>query len=324
LIALTYIDQIIENVNLVTAKCGPILLYGENIDTGSRIGGLARGLTVNPAGRIQNVGNCELTHCGVGLGMLLDGGQAVLFVKQLDFMLLGLDQICNTFNFIRAYLPKKDWGSFTIFSIICDQGYQGPQSSLNGAGDFASLANLPVYCLNTVEESSRIIQGNLASPGFRIICLSQRLLGQPALQLTAEWASADNSLFRYKSGSDATIVSFNFALRDTLDIHTKLSDVDLHCDVFHMNFIPATDLEPILESCRRTGKLILVDDSKTVTKFGDMVVANICSIGITVKLLTYNRRGCTDYEYGANEDRMLIDAEKAVAFVKRPRESHQF
>lgn len=324
MIAPTYIDKIIEDVNLITAKCGPILLFGENIDTGSRIGGLARGLTVNPAGRIQNVGNCELTHCGVGLGMLLDGGQAVLFVKQLDFMLLGLDQICNTFNFIRAYLSKELWGSFTIFAIICDQGYQGPQSSLNGASDFASLANLPVYCLNTAEESSRIVYGNFASPGFRIICLSQRLLGQPVLLHTAEWVSADNSLFRYKSGSDATIVSFNFALGDTLDLHAKLSKEDLHCDVFHMNYIPETDLEPILESCRRTGKLIVVDDSKTVTKFGDMVVTNICSIGITVKLLIYNRRGCTDDEYGANEDRMIIDAEKAVAFVKRPRESHQF
>ena len=115
----SYINQIIEQVNFVTEKCGAILLFGENIDTGSRIAGLARGLKVNPAGSIQNVGNCELTHCGVGLGMLLDGGQSVLFAKQLDFMLLGLDQICNTFNYIRAYCPRETWGSFTIFVIVC-------------------------------------------------------------------------------------------------------------------------------------------------------------------------------------------------------------
>jgi hypothetical protein len=33
---ITYIKQIIDQVNGVTADCGPILLYGENIDTGSR------------------------------------------------------------------------------------------------------------------------------------------------------------------------------------------------------------------------------------------------------------------------------------------------
>ena len=53
----TYIGQILEQVNRVTENCGPILLYGENIDTGSRIGGLARGLKVNPEGQILNVGN---------------------------------------------------------------------------------------------------------------------------------------------------------------------------------------------------------------------------------------------------------------------------
>ena len=30
--------------------------------------------------------------------MMLDGGNAVLFMKQLDFLLLGLDQLVNTFN----------------------------------------------------------------------------------------------------------------------------------------------------------------------------------------------------------------------------------
>ena len=123
---LTYITHIVKEVNKVTERCGAIFLYGENIDYGSRLSGLARGLTVNPAGRIQNVGNCELTHVGVGLGILLDGGQAALFGKQLDFMLLGLEQACDTFNFIRAYRPQDTWGSFTIFVIVCDQGYQGP------------------------------------------------------------------------------------------------------------------------------------------------------------------------------------------------------
>src|SRR5688572_19494537 len=129
----SYINQIISCVNGVTTICGPVLLYGENIDTGSRISGLARGLKVNPGGRILNVGDCELTHCGVGFGIMLDGGNAVLFMKQLDFLLLGIDQVVNTYNFIRAYRPTVTLGSFTIFLIVCDQGLQGPQSSLNSA-----------------------------------------------------------------------------------------------------------------------------------------------------------------------------------------------
>lgn len=310
----SYINQIIEQVNFVTDKCGAILLFGENIDTGSRIAGLARGLKVNPAGSIQNVGNCELTHCGVGLGMLLDGGQSVLFAKQLDFMLLGLDQICNTFNYIRAYCPRETWGSFTIFVIVCDQGYQGPQSSLNSAGDFASIANIPVYCLNAADDVKLIVGDHFASPGFRVICLSQRLFGASALQAPAEWAADDGCLFRYKSGNDATIISFNFSLRDTLDMDAKLRDAGVDSDVFHVNFIPSMDMTPILESCKRSGKLIVVDDSKTVTKFSDAIVAELCLHGIPVKLLPMNRRGCSNDSYGANEDRFIPDFDRALEF----------
>ena len=313
---LNYNNHIIEQVNVVTEKCGSILLFGENIDTGSRIGGLARGLKVNKSGRIQNVGNCELMHCGVGLGMMLDGGQAALFVKQLDFMLLGIDQMCNTFNFIRAYRSRNTWGSFTIFTIVCDQGYQGPQSSLNGASDFASLANIPVYCLNGTDDASQVVQNHFASPGFRMMCLSQRLFGAPILDIAAEWSANDNSIFRYKSGSDITIVSLNFSLRDALSVDTQLNAAGVRNDVFHVNFLPGMNMEPLVESCAKTGKLIVVDDSKSVTKFSDVLVADLCMRGVTIKLLSFNRRGCSDNGYGANDDQFVPDLDKALAFSR--------
>lgn len=311
----SYIAHIVAQVNEVTARCGPVLLYGENINYGSRIGGLARGLTVNPEGCIQNVGNCELTHVGLGLGMVLDGGQAVLFGKQLDFILLGLEQACNTFNFIRAYRSRSTWGSFTIFVVVCDQGYQGPQSSLNSAGDFASLANIPAYCLNAAADVEKVIQRHFVSPGFRLIVLSQKLFGAPALELAAEWAAADESMFQYKSGNAATLVSFNFALRDVLDVDERFRASGIDSDVFHVNFVPGMSFTPIVESCARTGKLVLIDDSKTVTKFGDALVTELASTSPGVRILSICRRGCPDDRYGANDDRLLIDYERAFEFV---------
>jgi len=314
---LTYITHIVKEVNKVTERCGAIFLYGENIDYGSRLSGLARGLTVNPAGRIQNVGNCELTHVGVGLGILLDGGQAALFGKQLDFMLLGLEQACDTFNFIRAYRPQDTRGSFTIFVIVCDQGYQGPQSSFNGAGDFASLINIPVYCLNGADDAARVVDRHFASPGFRIICLSQRQFGAPTLQTQVEWYSEDDSLFRYRSGDDATIVSLNFSLRDALEMDDRLIDSGVQSDMFHMNFVPGADLTAVLESCRRTRRLVLIDDSKTVTKFGDILIAELGHSTVRTEVLFFCRRGCPDEDYGANEDRLTPDFERALKFIRQ-------
>ncbi len=311
----TYIGQIIEQVNQVTENCGPVLLYGENIDTGSRIGGLARGLKVNPTGRILNVGNCELTHIGVGFGMMMDGGNAAVFMKQLDFLLLGLDQVVNTFNYIRAFPPQDGFGSFTIFPIVCDQGYQGPQSSINAASDFASIANINVFCLNGSEDASVIIRGQFVSPGFRVVCTSQRLFSAPALELQVETHSSDNAIFKYRSGNDVTLVCYNFSLRDGADLAEHLSSAGVQSDLFHVNFVPDMDISLLSESCARTSKIVLIDDSKSVNKFGDMLVRELQSGAHEFSVLSFGRRGCSAEGYGVVEDRFVPDYEAVRDFI---------
>lgn len=313
----TYIGQIIESVNAVTEHCGPVLLYGENIDTGSRIAGLARGLKVNPAGRILNVGNCELTHMGVGFGMMLDGGKAAVFMKQLDFLLLGIDHVVNTFNFIRTVHPMNEMGSFTIFPIVCDQGYQGPQSSLNAPGDLASLANVNVFCLNGAEDAAQVIRDQFVHPGFRLVCTSQRLFGAPSLDLPIESRAADNSIFKYRSGHDLTVACYNFSLRDGLAMADSLSAAGLESDLFHVNYVPGMDTALIAQSCARTGVLVVLDDSKSVAKFGDALITDVRSRQAGLAALVLGRRGCDPAGYGVVEDRFLPDADAVAAFVRQ-------
>lgn len=313
----SYIAQIIGQINQVTKSCGPVLLYGENINTGSRIGGLARGLEVNPEGLILNVGNCELTHIGVGFGMMMSGGNAAVFMKQLDFLLLGLDQIVNTFNYIRAFPPQGGFGSFTIFPIVCDQGYQGPQSSINASSDFASIANIDVFCLNGSADASIVIQEQFVSPGFRVICTSQRLFDTPAFDLQLEAYSSDNAVFKYRAGNDVTLICYNFSLRDGVDLAEHLSGAGVQSDLFHVNFVPGMDISLLTESCARTSKIVLIDDSKSVTKFGDILVREFQSRALEFTALSLGRRGCSAEGYGVAEDRFVLDYEAVRAFVGR-------
>ena len=312
----TYIGQIIESVNAVTENCGPVLLFGANIDTGSKISGLARGLKVNSEGRILNVGNCELTHIGVGLGMMLDGGKAVVFMKQLDFLLLGVDQMVNTFTLIRSFHRPEELGSFTVFVIVCDQGYQGVQSSLNAAGDLASLANVDVFCLNTADDAAHVVGDKFVAPGFRVVCVSQRLFGAPTLDLPVEWRAPDNSAFKFRSGSNITMVCFGFSLRDGVALAERLSQAGVESDVFHVNYVPGMDMSTVFDSCVRTGRIALIDDTKSVVKFGDMLVSTLSARGLDVGVLSLGRRGCTSEEYGVAEDRFVPDYDAVLEFAR--------
>lgn len=311
----TYIKHITDQINLVTEGCGPILLFGENINLGSCLSGLARGLKVNPAGKILNVGNCELTHIGVGLGIMADGGKSVLFMKQLDFLLLGIDQIVNTFNYLRAFLPEGSLGSFTIYVIVCDQGYQGPQSSFNAAGDIASLANVDVFCLNGSDDSSEVIRGQFAKPGFRVVCVSQRLFPTLVLDLPIVARSPGWAIFQYSFGKDVTLVCYNFTLHEGLSLTTELRELGFEAELFHVNYVPDMDVSLIRESCAKTKNLVLIDDSKSVIKFGDKLSSELREQGVRFSCLSLLRRGCKNQDYGVAEDRFIPDVDAVRDFL---------
>ena len=105
-----------------------LVLYGQNIDAGSCLSGLTRGLSSFNDGLTINTPNSENSLVGVGYGLMLNDVSSIFFMKQMDFLLLGIDQLVNTYNLIRQTKPSA---SFTIFPVTVDSGYEGPQSSLN-------------------------------------------------------------------------------------------------------------------------------------------------------------------------------------------------
>ena len=128
--------------------------------------------------------------------------------------------------------------------------------------------------------------------------------------------TTDNSMFRYRSGDDVTIACYNFALREGLRLADQLSTVGIKSDLFHVNFVPGIGLEPLIDSCTRTGALVLLDDSKTVTKFGDGLVTGLHARDVKPAVLSLSRRGCQETEYGVAEDQFTIEDRSVLDFLE--------
>jgi DNA (cytosine-5)-methyltransferase 3A len=54
--------------------------------------------------RFINSTNAENSLGGFGFGLMINGASSVFFMKQLDFLLLGIDQLVNTYNIITNYI----------------------------------------------------------------------------------------------------------------------------------------------------------------------------------------------------------------------------
>ena len=297
-----YLETINRLLIEEAARHPHLLQFGENIAQGSRLCGLARHLT----GRLVTAANCENTHVGVGLGMMMEGGQALLVVKQLDFLLLGVDQMINTMNLVRASRERHTLGSFTILTIVCDQGWQGPQSSFNDFAGLCALARLDGYHLTGLADAQRILKRQLVAPGFRLIAVSQRQFGHECLELPMVHASDDDSEHQYSDGPDATIVSLGFTMPETLELMARCRADSQRSAVFHLNPVQSQAWPRMLSSAARTRRLIVLDDSKGGLSLAHKVATTVQRSAPDCHVSLHTREHACDWT--VNEDRFEVPA----------------
>lgn len=256
-----YIEFVNQLIKEEVSNHENLVLFGQNISAGSCLGGLTRGISVPDGGKIINSTNSENSLCGFGFGLMINDVSSVFFMKQLDFLLLGIDHLVNTYNIIRNHTHNS---SFTIFPIVVDNGYQGPQSSLNNFADFCSIARIKGYTITNKIDAEKIIRSQLVSPGFRILTVSQRLFKEEIIDpKKLIYVNSENDVFQYSEGNDATIVCFNFSFPYGQNIVEEMTKINLTCSLFNINSPTPANWEKIIDDVTKTKKLIVIDDSKS-------------------------------------------------------------
>ena len=240
-------------------KFDKFVLYGQNVSTGSCLGGLTRGLGGGNGCSVFNVPNTENALVGMGFGLMLSGTSSAFFMKQQDFLLLGIDQLTNTNNFVRQQAPTA---SFTIVNITMDSGYEGIQSSLNNLAEFCAIANCKGYTLSSKQDAEVVIEQCFAKPGFRIISVSQRLFGTEILDFQTEIAVHDDLIMGYQQGETVTIACSNFSLPQGKQLCDQFNQLGLDASLYGITAAHPCRYKPIVDDAKKTGRLVIIDDSK--------------------------------------------------------------
>jgi len=307
-----YVDHINTQLRAEIADQDQIVCFGQNITAGSCLSGLTRSLPNSSRQRAINMPNCENALVAFGFGLMMQGVNSIYFVKQLDFLLLTCDQFVNTFNMVRLRPPRA---SFTIVATIVDSGYEGPQSRFNKLTELCSLADVPGYSIANGPDANFVIQRHLVAPGFRIICASQRLFGSEiAVNQASEDVSGNAEITCHGQGKDATIVSFNLSYPQANSLRKELAVNQIRTSLYSVPAVQVSDWSPIVNDVRKTGRLILIDDSRSQIRTTDRLRITALEAGIPCDILPVYRR-LSESHISPNDDRFTVDAEQVRAFL---------
>ena len=260
-----YVAYLNELIKKRLAQAEPVVMYGQNIAGGSCLSGLCKGIKMNnPDSKIINATNSENTLTGIGFGMMMNAVPAIFFMKQLDFLALGIDHLINTYNFIRRKPVTNPRQSFTIFATVVDAGFEGLQSSHNNFADFCSIARVPGFTITNSYDAKKIIEKHLIAPGFRIIGIGQRLYAGEMLEFSSVVTEAEDATwFQYTKGESATIVCFNFSFPYGYELYQKFKENGTETSLFSVNALTPINWDGIIADVKKTKKLIVIDDSKS-------------------------------------------------------------
>ncbi|AEJ61610.1 Transketolase central region [Spirochaeta thermophila DSM 6578] len=237
----------------------------ENRDWGGAFG-VYRGLTeLLPYHRLFNAPISEGAIVGAGVGYAICGGRAVVELMYCDFMGRAGDEIFNQmakWQAMSAGLLRMP----LVVRVSVGNKY-GAQHSQEWSSLVAHIPGLKVMFPATPYDAKGMM--NLALRGTDpVIFFESQLLydvgeyfvpggvpegyyeipeGQPALR---------------KEGRDLTIATVGASLYKAVEAASVLeSRFGVSAEVFDLRFIVPLDLEPIVESVKKTGRLLLVSEA---------------------------------------------------------------
>ncbi len=243
-----------------------MVAYGEeNRDWGGAFA-VYRGLTESlPYHRLFNSSISEGAIVGSGVGYALAGGRAVVELMYNDFMGRAGDEIFN---------QMAKWQSMSagvlkmplVLRVSVGSKY-GAQHSQDWSSITAHIPGLKVYFPATPYDAKGMLNLALAGTDPVVFFESQRLYDIAELFHTdgvpeGYYEIPEGMPDVKRAGTDLTIVTIGATLYRALEAADELQKTHgLSAEVIDARFINPLDLEPILESVRKTGRLLLASDA---------------------------------------------------------------
>jgi pyruvate dehydrogenase E1 component beta subunit len=210
--------------------------------------------------RIVDTPLAENGFTGLAIGAALAGLRPLLEIMTCNFSLLALDQIMNN----AATLPHMTGGQFAVPLVIrmaTGGGRQlAAQHSHSLEGWYAHIPGLKVAVPGTVEDARHMLAAALADPN-PVLIFEHVVLYNAEAELDPGVSAVDLEHAKVRrAGRDLTLVTYGNSLPKCLAAAELLAQDGIDAEVVDLRMLRPLDMPTIVESVRRTRRVVIVDE----------------------------------------------------------------
>lgn len=279
----TYAEALFEAMIHRFYEDPTMIAYGEeNRDWGGAFG-VYRGLTeALPYHRLFNSPISEAAIVGTAVGYAMSGGRVVVELMYCDFMGRAGDEIFNQM----AKWQSMSGGLLTmplVLRVSVGSKY-GAQHSQDWSSMVAHIPGLQVMFPATAYDAKGMLNLALRGTDPVVFFESQRLYPEPETLVpggvpTEFYEVELGEPAIRKQGSDITIVTVGATLYRALEAAAILEEkYNLSAEVIDARFINPLNYGPIVESVKKTGRVLLASDACERGSFLHTMASNISQL----------------------------------------------
>ncbi|HET7443233.1 MAG TPA: alpha-ketoacid dehydrogenase subunit beta [Solirubrobacterales bacterium] len=258
-----YIDALNEGMARAIEEDERVVLIGIDVGAGGGIFRVTKGLHERfGSERVIDAPISEMGYVGAAVGAAMTGLRPIVEIMFMDFVGVCMDPILNQAAKLR-YMTAGALEIPIVFRMQTGAGKAaGAQHSQSLEAWFAHVPGLKVVMPATVADARDLLLASVRDPNPVVFVENRRLYGSKG-DIDAEPLPLGKARVA-DAGSEVTVVTWGQMLRRCLEAAGEEGGPSL--EVIDLRSLAPLDMETILASTRKTGRLLIVHEA--VQDFG--------------------------------------------------------
>jgi acetoin:2,6-dichlorophenolindophenol oxidoreductase subunit beta len=252
-----------------------VFVIGEDVAEGGPYGTTAGLAEEFGTERVLNTPISESAICGVAVGAAQSGLRPIVEVMFIDFVTLALDQLVNQ----AAKAHAMSGGQLSVPMVLRTQGGAGrrwgAQHSQSLESWLTHIPGLKVVMPSRAADVAGLLASAVSDPN-PVVFVENKVLYFKTEEVPDEQEPVPiGEALMVRAGRDVTIVALSRLVDEALTAAERLAADGIEAEVIDPRTLVPLDLGAIVESVRRTNRLVIAHEAVEHGGFGAEVAARV-------------------------------------------------
>jgi pyruvate/2-oxoglutarate/acetoin dehydrogenase E1 component len=256
-----------------------VFLFGEDIAEAGGVFKATQGLLAEfgPV-RVFDTPISESAILGAAVGAAMMGMRPVVEIMFADFTTIAMDGIVNSAAKVR-FLSGGEFSAPMVVRMSYGAGARwGAQHTQSVESWLANVPGLTIVMPSTPYDVVGLLKSAIRSPDPVVFLEHKQMYGKKGEVPDEEFVVPIGKAAIRRPGEDVTIVATGFMVDRALAAAATLAEQGTNAEVIDVRTIVPLDVDTIVESVTRTGRLVVVHEAPVFGGFGAEIAASVANL----------------------------------------------